>query len=146
MDQGWRASDSDIEAIAASRHGDPFAVLGPHLTAGGWALRAYMPDAASVEAIAYDGVAFAILERRSGDFFEAHLPQHADRPRYRLRIGRAHGSETVEDPYSFGPVLGPLDDYLAAEGAHLQLHRRFGAQPMSHERVEGVHFSFGRGF
>jgi len=141
MDQGWRASDSDIAAIAASRHGDPFAVLGPHLTPEGWALRVYMPDAASVEAVACDGVTFAILERRGGDFFEAHLPQHADRPRYRLRIQRAHGGDLVEDPYAFGPVLGPLDDYLAAEGAHLQLHKRFGAQPMGHEGVDGVHFS-----
>ena len=141
MDQGWRASDSDIEAIAASRHGDPFAVLGPHLTSEGWALRVFMPDAARVEAVSFDGETFATLERRSGDFFEGRLQKHSDRPSYRLRVGRANGHETIEDPYRFGPVLGPLDDYLAAEGAHLQLHRRFGAQPKLHEGVEGVHFS-----
>ncbi len=141
MDQGWRAREEDVQAVAGSRHGDPFAVLGPHLTPGGWAIRAYVPDAASVQAVAGDGVPFAILERRSGDFFEAALPGHDDRPLYRLRIERAHGAQTVEDPYSFGPVLGELDDYLAAEGAHLQLHHRFGAHPMRHQGVDGVHFA-----
>ncbi len=28
--------------------GDPFAVLGPHLTPDGWAMRAFVPDAISV--------------------------------------------------------------------------------------------------
>ena len=45
------------------------------------------------------------------------------------------------DPYAFGPVLGPLDDYLLVEGTHRQLYRRLGAQLISHEGVDGVLFA-----
>ena len=45
MTEGWRAQEEDIDAIAAARHDDPFAVLGPHLTEAGWAIRAFVPDA-----------------------------------------------------------------------------------------------------
>ena len=141
MDQGWAANNSDIEALAAARHADPFAVLGPHSTPGGWAVRVYMPDAVSVQAVDERGLALATLHRRSGDFFEGLLPGAKERPRYRLRIERAHGDETIDDAYAFGPVLGPMDDYLAAEGAHLKLHERMGAQPLRHEGVEGVNFA-----
>ncbi len=141
MDQVWAANNSDIEAFAAARHADPFGVLGPHLTGEGWAIRVYMPDAVSVQAVDERGLALASLQRRSGDFFEGLLPGTTERPHYRLRIERQHGEETIDDVYAFGPVLGPMDDYLAAEGAHLKLHERMGAQPLRHEGVEGVNFA-----
>ena len=74
MDEVWAANNSDIEALAAARHADPFAVLGPHLAGGGWAIRVYMPDAVSVQAVDERGLALATLQRRSGDFFEGLLP------------------------------------------------------------------------
>ncbi len=47
----------------------------------------------------------------------------------------------VNDPYSFGPVLGPLDDYLIREGSHLRPFDKMGAHPLSHEGVDGFHFA-----
>ena len=39
---------SDIDDLVNARHGDPFAVLGPHPDgAGGQWIRAYLPDALS---------------------------------------------------------------------------------------------------
>ena len=43
--EDWRARDVDVDAINAARCGDPFAVLGPHLTSDGWAIRVFAPDA-----------------------------------------------------------------------------------------------------
>ena len=37
MAENWRAREEDIDAIAAAREEDPFAILGPHLTPDGWA-------------------------------------------------------------------------------------------------------------
>ncbi|MBP0575452.1 1,4-alpha-glucan branching enzyme, partial [Mycobacterium tuberculosis] len=37
--------------------------------------------------------------------------------------------------------LGPIDDYLSAEGSHLELADKLGAQPMRHEGITGVHFA-----
>ncbi len=45
------------------------------------------------------------------------------------------------DPYSFGPVLGPMDDYYIREGSHLRLFDKMGAHPIQHEGVDGVHFA-----
>ena len=45
------------------------------------------------------------------------------------------------DPYSFGPVLGPMDDYYIAEGTHLRLFDKLGAHAMEFEGVPGVHFA-----
>ena len=55
MAEKWRAREEDIDAIAAAREEDPFAVLGPHLTPDGWVLRAFVPDASIKKAIQLGG-------------------------------------------------------------------------------------------
>ena len=45
MHKNWRAKEENVDAIAAARQKDPFAVLGPHLTDDGWAIRAFVTDA-----------------------------------------------------------------------------------------------------
>ena len=47
----------------------------------------------------------------------------------------------MTDPYSFGPVLGPVDDFLIAEGTHLRLYDKLGAHQISHEGATGIHFA-----
>ncbi len=140
-EDGWRAKAADIEAIAVARHADPFAVLGPHLTRAGWAIRAFAPDVIGVKAVTRSGAPLVEFVRRSGDFFEALAPNQSERPVYRLELTRADGVETCDDPYAFGPVLGPLDEHLLVEGAHHQLYKRLGAQLTRHEGVDGVAFA-----
>jgi 1,4-alpha-glucan branching enzyme len=137
----WRAREDDIDAIAAARQGDPFAVLGPHRAPDGWVIRAFVPDAISVRALTREGVPIAELPRRKGDFFEALLPAAAERPAYRIEATRAGGVTSYEDSYAFGPALGPMDDYLLREGTHRQLYKRLGAQIAVHEGVGGVVFA-----
>ena len=59
--------------------------------------------------------------------------------RYRAR--NAGGEWFVTDPYSFGPVLGPMDDYYIAEGSHLRLFDKLGSHLIAHEGADGVHFA-----
>src|SRR6202000_881660 len=47
----------------------------------------------------------------------------------------------LTDPYSFGPVLGPVDDLLIAEGTHFRLYDKLGAHLIRHEGADGVHFA-----
>jgi 1,4-alpha-glucan branching enzyme len=141
LGEAWRASESDIDALAAARHSDPFSFMGPHLTPDGWAIRAFAPDAVSVRALNRDGSPLVELPRRKDDFFEGLLPKGADRPRYRLEVQRHRGMTSYEDSYAFGPALGPLDDYLMLEGTHRELYRRLGAQVTTHEGVGGVLFA-----
>ena len=71
---GWRAAESDVVAIEQARHGDPFAVLGPHVVDGGTVIRAFVPHAASVDVIDDKGSSLARLERRRHDVFEGLVP------------------------------------------------------------------------
>ena len=141
MPEKWRAREEDIDAIAAARQEDPFAVLGPHLTDKGWTIRAFVPDAIQVRALTRDGALIGALERRKGDFFEALFPDLKARPAYRIEATRVGGVESYEDAYSFSPALGPIDDYLLLEGTHRQLYKRLGAQITTHEGVGGVLFA-----
>jgi 1,4-alpha-glucan branching enzyme len=126
------------EAIAGGWHGDPFGVLGPHKTAKGWEVRAFVPGAdrlwvltgkAEAEAVAYPGVP---------GLFTHQLARKAS---YRFRA-EGHGKTwEFEDPYRFGPVLGDMDEYLLGEGTHRRLWQVLGAHIITHEDVEGVHFA-----
>ena len=141
MAENWRAREEDIDAIAAAREEDPFAILGPHLTPDGWVIRAFVPDAIRVRVLTREGVPIAELERRKGDFFEALLPQVEERPTYRIEATRVTGVSSYEDAYAFGPALGPMDDHLLVEGNHRQLYKRLGAQITVHEGAGGVVFA-----
>jgi 1,4-alpha-glucan branching enzyme len=114
-----------IEALVHGRHGDPFAVLGRH----GRDLRCLAPRAEAVEAISPEGAVIARLERLhpAGFFAGAVAPDRS----YRLRIFWPGAIEETEDPYSFGPQLGPLDLHLFSEGRHFELGRVLGAQCVS---------------
>jgi 1,4-alpha-glucan branching enzyme len=138
----WQASDSDVEAIVAARHGDPFAVLGPHRTASGLVIRAFVPHAGSLEVLDARGRTLARLDQRHpAGFFEGLIPRRQNPFPYALRAGNAGGSWTLRDPYAFGPVLGPMDDYLLVEGTHRRLYERLGAHPIAHENVPGTSFA-----
>ena len=43
------------EMLANGTLGDPFSVLGPHETAGGWIMRAFLPGASQVQVVAREG-------------------------------------------------------------------------------------------
>jgi 1,4-alpha-glucan branching enzyme len=132
-----------VSAIVDGRHGDPFAVLGPHEVAGKLVIRAFVPTATSVAVIdpATGAVAAELTEIAKPELFEGVVP---DRPvwfAYRLRASNAHGSWEFDDPYRFPPLLGELDDYLMREGTHRRLWESLGARVIQHQGVEGVAFS-----
>ena len=127
--------------IAAGRHWNLFGALGRHPIDGGWALRAYVPGAETVTALsrADDAEIAALAPGPKPDFFAAALPEQP--PAYRLRCTRGSDVWEADDPYQFGPVLGPHDEHFIAEGSHLRLWEALGAHPLTHEGVEGVHFA-----
>ncbi len=139
VESGWQARDGDVAAIVAARHGDPFAVLGQHVTPAGLVVRAFVPYAEAVSAVGPNGHSVLLTERPERGFFEGLVPD--GRARYRLQATNADGTWELENPYSFGPLLGDLDDHLFVEGTHELLYRRLGAHVVSHEGVNGVHFA-----
>jgi 1,4-alpha-glucan branching enzyme len=140
-DGGTAANAADIEAIVAGAHGDPFAVLGVHPSGDGFVARCFIPHAGTVEAFTLAGESCGGLALRHGaGFFEGPVSLSTRQP-LKYRAANDGGEWWVTDPYSFGPVLGPMDDYYIAQGSHLRLFDKLGAHLIDHEGASGVHFA-----
>ena len=136
-------NDRDIELILQARHGDPFALLGPHAMpgAGAW-LRCFLPGAAQVAVIdAVSGQRLAEMTRRHDQgLFEARLANA--RLAYRLQVKWADGQTAlIDDPYRFPPVLGDMDVWLMGEGSHLRPYEVLGATLRTMLGVAGASFA-----
>jgi 1,4-alpha-glucan branching enzyme len=134
-----RDNQAAIEALVQGRHADPFSLLGPHENKNGWVIRALLPGAGAVTAIAPDGATLAEFTLvHEGGLFEARIAARRD---YLLRIDWHGAIQETEDPYAFPPLLGDIDVYLLAEGRHRRIGECLGAQPMSIAGVAGVRFA-----
>ena len=135
-----------LRAILNATHGDPFAVLGPHLVESArgsrLCIRTFQPRATAVRVLLGDGTTHPMDVRHPDGLFEATLALDHIAP-YRLELTRRGDGEVrvVEDPYRFGLLLGDLDLYLIGEGRHLELHRALGAHPTTIDHVEGTRFA-----
>ena len=138
-------SPADVDLIRLGRHGDPFAVLGPHRDDDGQAwVRAFLPGADSVTVLgATDNRLLGELLLRHGDgVFEGPVALPEGQRAYRLRITWADGhQQVVDDPYRLGPLLGELDAWLLAEGTHLRPFQVLGANPGVHDGLAGTGFA-----
>ena len=125
-------------AILEGRHSDPFHYLGPHDEGGQTVVRAFLPDAATVETIAEHGEVGALARIHDAGLFAGALPNGARRYQLRARFGD-HVVD-LEDPYRFPPVLSDYDLYLLGEGTQRRLYDKLGAHPLQLEAVDGVAF------
>ncbi|MBL4928061.1 1,4-alpha-glucan branching protein GlgB [Fuscibacter oryzae] len=127
-------------ALVEGRHGDPFAVLGPHKQDGGWQVAVLQPGADRVWLLTGKTAKATEAEAVPGapGLFNGTMKKNQP---YRLRA-EGHGATWEwEDPFRFGPVLGEMDEYLFAEGTHRRLWQVLGAHTITHEGVEGTHFA-----
>jgi len=130
-----------VDAIVAGTHGDPFAVLGVQQAGKALVARCFIPHAETVTAYTLQGKPAGELKRRQDTgFFEGKLAIRKRQP-LKYRAHNAGGEWWVTDPFSFGPVLGPMDDYYMAQGSHLRLFDKLGAHLLDHEGASGVHFA-----
>ena len=128
------------QAIVEGRHGDPFAVLGPHQVGVDWVVTAFVPGAERLwllgakSAKPVEGVAVPGFD----GLFQVALARKGP---YRLKA-QGHGTEwEFEDPFRFGPIIGEIDEYLLGEGTHQRIWQVLGAHLITHEGVEGVQFA-----
>ncbi|OQM75226.1 1,4-alpha-glucan branching enzyme [Pseudaminobacter manganicus] len=135
------ATHEDIVAIVNGTHRNPFAILGMQQAGAGFVARCFVPHAEAVTAYTLAGKKAGELARRAdAGFFEGRLSIRKRQP-LRYHASNAGGDWWLADPYSFGPVLGPMDDYYIAEGSHLRLFDKLGAHLINHEGVNGTHFA-----
>jgi 1,4-alpha-glucan branching enzyme len=130
-----------IEAVTRGYHGDPFAVLGPHVYGEGVVIRAFIPYAKSAEIIT--GKKSYPMERvHQEQFFERVLTAKQYKGSYQIKVvGWGDDEIHFYDPYAFGDILTDFDEYLLAEGTHERMYERLGAHVMELNSVSGVHFA-----
>jgi len=115
-----KPSGAAIDALCEGRHADPFALLGLHQGPQGLFARALLPGAEVATAFSLDGEELGVMTRTDPrGLFEGKLKGALQPVRY--RAGALGAEWFVTDPYTFAPVLGPIDDYLINEGSHLRL-------------------------
>ncbi|MDB5724025.1 MAG: glgB [Novosphingobium sp.] len=134
-----------IDALLGGTHADPFSLLGVHEGPGGAFARAVLPGADTAEAHTIAGKKLGKLTRIDDrGLFEGAVTGAKGSGRQPIRYFCTAGGDHewwVTDAYSFGPVLGPVDDFLIAQGAHFRLFDKMGAHCIEHEGVAGVHFA-----
>jgi 1,4-alpha-glucan branching enzyme len=129
---------AEAYAIVEGRHGDPFHYLGPHDEGGRTVVRAFLPNAVTVEAIAEHGKTGPLSRIHEAGLFAGDLPNGAGRYQLRARFGDQ--IVELEDPYRFPPVLSEYDLYLLGEGTQRRLYDKLGAHPLQLDGVDGVAF------
>ncbi|WP_322100091.1 1,4-alpha-glucan branching protein GlgB [Geminicoccus harenae] len=131
---------AEVQSLVDGRHGDPFAILGPHAHGEGGIVRAFLPGASAVELLSREtGERLAFLESvHPAGLFAGHVERFAA---YRFRIHWPEAIQETEDPYSFGLLLGELDLHLIAQGTHYRLSHVLGATAMTCHGVPGVRFA-----
>ncbi|WP_253283551.1 1,4-alpha-glucan branching protein GlgB [Ruegeria atlantica] len=131
------------EALLAGAMSDPFSVLGPHKNGRRWSVTVLIPGALSVEVLdGKTGKVEAELHRLDGrGLFSGFVRKPVATGAYRLRARNDSNVWEQDDAYRFGPVLGEMDEYLIAEGAHLRLWEKLGAHPLERDGVKGVNFA-----
>jgi 1,4-alpha-glucan branching enzyme len=130
-----------LDALVRGRLNDPFAVLGPHQTAQGRAVRAFFPGALALEVRgARDGRLLGQLAPHPEyeGFFCGIVAGNSS---YIFRIQWPGTVQETEDAYSFGALLSDLDLHLFSEGTHWDLASRFGANITEVSGVHGVRFA-----
>ncbi|AMK23360.1 MULTISPECIES: 1,4-alpha-glucan branching protein GlgB [unclassified Sphingobium] len=136
-----------IARLLEGREDDPFATLGVHPAGasegkGGFTACVLLPEAVSVTAHRLDGKAIGTLTPLGvGGLFFGKVSIRKRQPLRYCATYADGGEYRLIDPYSFGPVLGPMDDYFFAQGSHARLFDKMGAHLIAHEGVEGTHFA-----
>jgi 1,4-alpha-glucan branching enzyme len=137
----------EAEAIVRGEHGDPFAVLGPHLLAQGErsavAIRAFLPGATEVSVIPEGSTpAPCRMDRIHPEgLFEAVFLECRTLFPYRFEVVEGGAARPAQDPYRFASTLSDLDLYLIGEGTHYRSYEKMGAHAMAFEGVPGVRFA-----
>jgi len=138
-------SPQDMNRLVEGNHQDPFSVLGLHQITDDWIVRAMVRGAHELMVFDNMGQEWGALTLIHPEgLFEGRLSLKEQTPltyRARRHEGGTISEWLVTDPYSFAPILGPLDDHLFAEGSHTRLFDVLGARPRIHQGHKGVHFA-----
>ena len=135
-------AQDDLDRLLSGTHWNPRAILGPHQTARGLTIRAWLPFADSVEILPAGQTAPVQAGRlHEAGLFEAFLPEQSHPVRYTIRSRATDGIVTeCRDPYAVPPLLTDFELHLFSEGTFYRAYETLGAHVRTIDGVTGVHF------
>ncbi|MDR2940360.1 MAG: 1,4-alpha-glucan branching protein GlgB, partial [Clostridiales bacterium] len=138
----------ELLQIINCEHGDPHHILGMHEIGidkkGQLVVRAFNPQAEALYVLdpKEPGVVYEMNRIHDDGFFEVIIKNRDKWFRYEFEAVNANGdSWRYYDPYSFQPVVSPLDLHLFGEGTHYQIYEKLGAHLMEIDGIKGVSFA-----
>jgi 1,4-alpha-glucan branching enzyme len=136
--------NEEISAIVNVKHSDIFSVLGihKHPMTSGLIVRAFLPEALSVEVIETktEALVAELSKVDQAGLFEGKLGRKRNVFDYRLRVLYKNETVIVDDPYRYPSLLKSEDLYLFCEGTHEQAYQWMGAHEIIVDNVKGTHF------
>ena len=134
-----RTSDP-VERLVNGELRDPHSLLGQHPDGSGTVIRAWRPEAETVNIVSNGEVVAKLDQVHERGLFEGTVDSAVDD--YQLEITYANGQTfTLRDPYSFLPTLGDIDLHLVGEGSHRRAYEKLGAHLQKERGVDGVSFA-----
>ncbi|TLU65326.1 1,4-alpha-glucan branching protein GlgB [Thalassotalea litorea] len=131
------------QALSNAQHPNPFAFLGMHTNEKGYLqFNVFIPWAETVAVLdKASGKVICALERASEQGLFHKTTRRKKAFAYQLQVTVGDSQRLIDDPFSFGCVLGDMDTYLFVEGRHKHLYQKLGAHCIEHQGVSGVSFS-----
>ena len=136
MSKPLHVDTSILGQLVAGEHGDPHAVLGPHVHDGAVTVRVLRPLADSVTVV-YGGQRVSLAHEHEGIWVGVLDVEEV--PDYRLEVAYAGAEpQTSDDAYRYLPTLGEMDLHLINEGRHEQLWDVLGSHVQRYDGPGGT--------
>lgn len=132
----------EVDALAKAKHDNPHHILGCHPCIDDVYVNVFLPGAkvVSIEDMA-EGKSYNLVSSRVEGFFSICI-KNKSKFDYVVKAKFTDGhQESFRDPYSFEPVIDPIDISLFNEGKHYEIYRKLGAHPMEVDGVRGTLFA-----
>ncbi len=132
----------EVEALTQARHDNPHHILGIHECIDDVYVNVYIPDAKVVKIKDLTGnKLYNLVSDRVPGFFSICIKDKKEFE-YEVRAKMNDGKERrFIDPYTFEPVIDPIDISKFNEGIHYEIYKKLGSHTMTVDGVEGTLFA-----
>ncbi|MGL6312300.1 1,4-alpha-glucan branching protein GlgB [Vibrio sp. WXL103] len=120
-------------------YADPFAFIGPFLTAEQGSLRVWMPGADNIQVVLDDGSRLAMVREEASGFvlehpFDLHL-QH-----YQLAVDWQGNEQIIDDPYQYHNLYAEFEQLHTPKEMYHHLGAQFITLERGGEHISGTRF------
>jgi len=132
----------EVDALLSARHDNPHHLLGIHECIDDVYVNVFLPDAKVVTITDItEGKTYSLISDKYEGFFSIRI-KDKKKFEYRVKAKFIDGhEESFVDPYTFEPVLDPMDICLFNDGNHYEIYNKLGAHPMSVDGIYGTLFA-----